>query len=165
MDDKLRLERNSLKSALDSSHSAEKSRAVEAAKKEAEREGNRNEKRLAEEKEQLQTQINALKKEIAALKQSMVDAVNEATKQGDKNVSKGLPWILGADSSAWRHLWSEFVIPIFRHLRKEKKLLLIVNSIKKTWTNFVMILMVRSPDLELRVMKKWKILKGGFKLL
>jgi len=54
MDDKLRLERNSLKSALDASHSTELSKSVEAARKDAEREAKISEKKIQEDNDKLQ---------------------------------------------------------------------------------------------------------------
>ena len=86
MDDKLRLERNSLKSALDASHASELSKAVEAAKKEVERDTKSNEKRLQEDNNQFQQQIQTLRREVNALNQKLIDAVNEAIKEGDKKV-------------------------------------------------------------------------------
>lgn len=88
MDDKLRLERNSLKSALDATHSIELSKAVEAAKKETERETKMSEKKLSDENERLQQQILTLQRDISALNQKLIDSVNEAVKEGDKKVSK-----------------------------------------------------------------------------
>lgn len=87
MDDKLRLERNSLKSALDASHATELSRAVEAARKESERESKGSEKKLRDDNDKLQQQIQTLQREISALNQKLIDAVNEAVKEGDKKVS------------------------------------------------------------------------------
>ena len=84
MDDKLRLERNSLKSALDASHASELSKAVEAAKKEVERDTKSNEKKLQEDNNQFQQQIQTLRREVNALNQKLIDAVNEAIKEGDK---------------------------------------------------------------------------------
>jgi phage-related tail protein len=92
MDDKLRLERNSLKSALDASHATELSRAVDAAKKEAERDSKTAEKRLREDNDRLQQQIQSLQRDINALNQKLTDAVNEAVKEGDKKVLLGLCW-------------------------------------------------------------------------
>lgn len=86
MDDKLRLERNSLKSALDATHSVELSKAVESAKKETERESKLSEKRLSEENDRLQQQIITLQRDINALNQKLIDSVNEAVKEGDKKV-------------------------------------------------------------------------------
>ena len=86
MDDKLRLERNSLKSALDASHASELSKAVEAAKKEVERDTKSNEKKLQEDNNQFQQQIQTLRREVNALNQKLIDAVNEAIKEGDKKV-------------------------------------------------------------------------------
>lgn len=86
MDDKLRLERNSLKSALDATHGVELSKAVDAAKKEAERDSKLTEKRLQEDNDKLQYQIIGLQRQINELKQQVVESVNEATKEGDKKV-------------------------------------------------------------------------------
>ena len=86
MDDKLRLERNSLKSALDASHSSELSRAVDNARKDAERDAKINEKKTHEENEKLQAQIQSLQREIAQLNQKVIDSVNTAVAEGDKKV-------------------------------------------------------------------------------
>ena len=86
MDDKLRLERNSLKSALDASHSSELSRAVENARKDAERDSKITEKRLNEENEKMQQQILNLHRDITDLKQKVIDSVNDAVTEGDKKV-------------------------------------------------------------------------------
>ena len=88
MDDKLRLERNSLKSALDATHASELAKAVETAKKEADRDTKIHELRLKEENEKLQTQMKSLQKDIDALNKKLVDSVNDAIKEGDKKVSK-----------------------------------------------------------------------------
>ena len=87
MDDKLRLERNSLKSALDASHAAELARAVEAAKKEVERDSKANEKILKDDNDKFQLDIQTLQREVNALNQKLIDAVNEAIKEGDKKVN------------------------------------------------------------------------------
>ena len=86
MDDKLRLERNSLKSALDASHASELDKAVEAAKKEVERDSKANEKVLKDENDRFQLQIQTLQREVNALNQKIIDAVNHAVKEGDKKV-------------------------------------------------------------------------------
>jgi vacuolar-type H+-ATPase subunit D/Vma8 len=86
MDDKLRLERNSLKSALDASHASELDKAVEAAKKEVERDTKANEKVLKDENDRFQLQIQTLQRDVNALNQKIVDAVNHAVKEGDKKV-------------------------------------------------------------------------------
>ena len=88
MDDKLRLERNSLKSALDASHSTELSKSVEAARKDAEREAKISEKKIQEENDKLQAQILNLQREIAQLNQKVIDSVNNAVAEGDKKVKK-----------------------------------------------------------------------------
>ena len=87
MDDKLRLERNSLKSALDASHASELSKAVESAKKESERDVKVTEKRLHDENDKLQQQISSLQREIHALNQKLIDSVNDAIKEGDRKVT------------------------------------------------------------------------------
>merc|ERR1740129_1468181 len=84
MDDKLRLERNSLKSALDASHASELDKAVEAAKKEVERDSKANEKVMKDENDRFQLQIQTLQREVNALNQKIIDAVNHAVKEGDK---------------------------------------------------------------------------------
>ena len=86
MDDKLRLERNSLKSALDASHASELDKAVEAAKKEVERDTKANEKVLKDDNDRFQLQIQTLQREVNALNQKIIDAVNHAVKEGDKKV-------------------------------------------------------------------------------
>ena len=86
MDDKLRLERNSLKSALDASHASELDKAVEAAKKEVERDSKANEKVLKDENDRFQLQIQTLQRDVNALNQKIIDAVNHAVKEGDKKV-------------------------------------------------------------------------------
>ena len=86
MDDKLRLERNSLKSALDASHSTELSKSVEAARKDAEREAKISEKKIQEENDKLQAQILNLQREIAQLNQKVIDSINNAVADGDKKV-------------------------------------------------------------------------------
>ena len=88
MDDKLRLERNSLKSALDASHSTELSKSVEAARKDAEREAKISEKKIQEDNDKLQAQISNLQREIAQLNQKVIDSVNNAVAEGDKKVKK-----------------------------------------------------------------------------
>ena len=87
MDDKLRLERNSLKSALDATHASEMSKAVEAAKKEVERDTKANEKKLQDDNGKLQQEIMTLQREVNKLNQNLIDAVNEAIKEGDKKVN------------------------------------------------------------------------------
>ena len=86
MDDKLRLERNSLKSALDASHASELDKAVEAGKKEVELSFKANEKVLKDENDRFQLQIQTLQREVSALNQKIIDAVNHAVKEGDKKV-------------------------------------------------------------------------------
>ena len=86
MDDKLRLERNSLKSALDATHASELDKAVEAAKKEVERDTKANEKVLKDENDRFQLQIQTVQREVNALNQKIIDAVNHAVKEGDKKV-------------------------------------------------------------------------------
>ena len=86
MDDKLRLERNSLKSALDASHASELSKAVDLAKKEVERDTKVQEQKLKEENDKLQQQIQTLQRDINALNQKLIDSVNDAIKEGDKKV-------------------------------------------------------------------------------
>ena len=86
MDDKLRLERNSLKSALDASHASDLDKAVEAAKKEVERDAKANEKVLKDDNDRFQLQIQTLQREVNALNQKIIDAVNQAVKEGDKKV-------------------------------------------------------------------------------
>ena len=86
MDDKLRLERNSLKSALDATHASELDKAVEAAKKEVERDTKANEKVLKDENDRFQLQIQTVQREVNALNQKIIDAVNNAVKEGDKKV-------------------------------------------------------------------------------
>ena len=86
MDDKLRLERNSLKSALDASHASELSKAIDSARKESERDAKLTEKRLQDENDKLQQQISALQREIRALNQKLIDSVNDAIKEGDRKV-------------------------------------------------------------------------------
>ena len=86
MDDKLRLERNSLKSALDASHASELAKAVEAGKKEVERDTKANEKVLKDDNDKFQLQIQTLQREVNALNQKIIDAVNHAIKEGDKKV-------------------------------------------------------------------------------
>ena len=87
MDDKLRLERNSLKSALDASHASDLDKAVEAAKKEVERDAKANEKVLKDDNDRFQLQIQTLQREVNALNQKIIDAVNQAVKEGDKKVN------------------------------------------------------------------------------
>merc|ERR1712241_1005439 len=76
MDDKLRLERNSLKSALDATHASEMSKAVETAKKEVERDTKANEKKLQDDNSKLQQEIMTLQREVNKLNQNLIDAVN-----------------------------------------------------------------------------------------
>ena len=86
MDDKLRLERNSLKSALDASHASEMAKAVEAAKKDVGQLTKSNEKKLQDDNDKFQQQIMTLQREVNKLNQNLIDAVNEAIKEGDKKV-------------------------------------------------------------------------------
>ena len=83
-DDKLRIERNSLKTALDTNHATEMQRAVENAKKDAKHEFKNSEKNLKEENDKLQQQIQTLNKDIEALRTQMTQAINDAIKEGDK---------------------------------------------------------------------------------
>ena len=86
MDDKLRLERNSLKTALDSAHGSEKDKAVAEALKQKERDIKSMETHFQEERNKLQTSITNLKREVAEKEQKMVKAVNDAKKEGEQKV-------------------------------------------------------------------------------
>lgn len=84
MDDKLRIERNSLKTALDTNHATEMQRAVENAKRDAKHEFKTTEKHLKDENDKLQLQIQTLNKDIEALRTQMNQAINDAIQEGDK---------------------------------------------------------------------------------
>ena len=86
MDDKLRLERNSLKMALDSAHVNEKDKAISDALKAKERDIKNMENTFQEEKNRLQNSITELKRQIAEKEQKMTKAVSDARKEGDKKV-------------------------------------------------------------------------------
>ena len=86
MDDKLRLERNSLKTALDSAHVNEKDKAISDALKAKERDTKNMENTFQEEKNRLQNSITELKRQIAEKEQKMTKAVSDARKEGDKKV-------------------------------------------------------------------------------
>ena len=92
MDDKLRLERNSLKSALDAAHQDDKARAIEAARKEWVRSG-QGSNRTASASDPLsasssfKSDIAKLRQQIIDTEQKMADAVKEAKREGDQKVS------------------------------------------------------------------------------
>ena len=86
MDDKLRLERNSLKTALDTAHVSEKDKAVSEALKQKERDIKSMETHFQEERNKLQASITELKREVAEKEKKMTKAVKDAKKEGDKKV-------------------------------------------------------------------------------
>ena len=86
MDDKLRLERNSLKTALDSAHGSEKDKAVADALKQKERDIKSMETHFQDERNKLQTSINDMKRQLAEKEQMIVKAVSDAKKAGDQLV-------------------------------------------------------------------------------
>ena len=86
MDDKLRLERNSLKTALDSAHISEKEKAIAGALKEKERDIKMMEKHFQDERNKLQCSITELKRDVANKEQERVKAVNDARREGDQKV-------------------------------------------------------------------------------
>ena len=150
MDDKLRLERNSLKSALDASHSTELSKSVEAARKDAEREAKISEKKIQEDNDKLQAQISNLQREIAQLNQKVIDSVNNAVAEGDKKVKK---------NAMMQRLRNYYSFCPFRHLKKEKEPQLKRKIIKTNWRTSVMISMGNYLDCESTTMTKlrtWK---------
>ena len=88
MDDKLRLERNSLKTALDSAHGNEKDKAVAEALKQKERDIKSMETHFQDERNKLQTSINDLKRQVAEKEQKIIRAVSDARKEGDQKVCR-----------------------------------------------------------------------------
>lgn len=90
MEDKLRMERNNLKAALDAAHSDDKEKAVMAAKKELDRGAKNLERRLQDERDQLSKEIEKVKGDFERLERAKVDAVNEAVRLGDQKVSKSV---------------------------------------------------------------------------
>ena len=86
MDDKLRLERNSLKTALDSAHGNDKEKAVADALKQKERDIKSMETHFNDERTKLQTSINDMKRQVAEKEQQIIRSVNEARKAGDQKV-------------------------------------------------------------------------------
>ena len=86
MDDKLRLERNSLKTALDSAHGSEKDKAVAEALKQKERDIKSMETHFQDERNKLQASITNLKREMAEKEQKLVKAVNDAKNEGEQKV-------------------------------------------------------------------------------
>ena len=86
MDDKLRLERNSLKIALDAAHVSEREKAVACAIKEKERDMKAAEKHLHDEINKLQANVTELKRGVAEKEQQMIRAVNVARNEGDQKV-------------------------------------------------------------------------------
>ena len=89
MDDKLRLERNSLKSALDAAHQEDKAKAIEAARREwVTQSGNRLAAASSASDTTLKSDIAKLRQQIAENEQKMVNAVNEARREGEQKASK-----------------------------------------------------------------------------
>ena len=86
MDDKLRLERNSLKTALDAAHDEDRQKAVEAARKEWSKGNQTSEKKLLEERETFRSDIAKLRKQLRDKDAEMVNAVNDARREGDQKV-------------------------------------------------------------------------------
>ena len=87
MDDKLRIERNSLKSALDSAHGSDKNKAVTEALRDKERDIKNMEKHFQEERNKLQASITEVKQKLTENEQKMIKSVNDAKKEGEKKVS------------------------------------------------------------------------------
>ena len=90
-----RLERNSLKSALDSAHQEDKAKAIEAARKEWTRSNsgsaaNASMRKVSVENEAFKSDISKLRQQIATTEQKMVNAVNEAKREGEQKVSEPL---------------------------------------------------------------------------
>ena len=84
--DKLRLERNSLKTALDAAHDEDRQKAVEAARKEWSKGSQTSEKKLLEERETFRSDIAKLRKQLRDKDAEMVNAVNDARREGDQKV-------------------------------------------------------------------------------
>ena len=89
-----RLERNSLKSALDSAHQEDKAKAIEAAKKEWTRSNtgsaNASMRKVSVENEAFKSDIAKLRQQIATTEQKMANAVKEAKREGEQKVSEAL---------------------------------------------------------------------------